>query len=113
MKSVITIGLMLLFYTAFSQSFPAYCVYLVRGNVMVNDISGKQKQLLQKASLFDTNTVTIGNNSELQLINKDGKFLRLAVPETFQVEKAGYAIQGKPPPGDYSYLLQNVIRGNV
>lgn len=65
------------------QSFPDYCVYLVRGNVTITNVHVKDKKVSQNQFINKGDVINVSKNSEVQMFNRNGKFLTLNKPGNY------------------------------
>jgi hypothetical protein len=69
--------------------FPEYYVYLLKGSVMVNKANATPEKIKLNQYLTDEDVLTIANNSEITLLNKEAKLLVLNTAGTVRVKELG------------------------
>src|ERR1700704_1642603 len=79
--------------------FPEYCVYLVRGDVSVVKMNAKPHRVIQKDLIYKDDVITVLKNSEVQLINKEGKYLVLTAPGSYKNADLSTKMQVSSAPG--------------
>ena len=70
-----------------TASFPEYYVYLLKGNVTVNKADAKPQKIKLNQYLYEDDVLTIAENSEITLLNKEAKLLVLNIAGSTEVKK--------------------------
>ena len=83
---------------------PEYCVYLVKGDVTVNNTGQNPQKIKQNQYLFNDQVLLLRKSSEITLINKDAKLLVLNTVGTIKVSDLAKRFSSSSPSITKTYL---------
>ena len=104
MKIFFSLSIIFQAYFSNAQTLPEYCVYLVKGDVNIQNKNVQSRPARQKDFVFADDVITIGKNAQLQLVNKDAKYISLHSEGNYKVADLNKKLQTSPPGITKTYL---------
>ena len=95
MKYIIIVSLFTVSYC--TAQLPKYYVYLVKGNAELFKAGAKPSAIKQNVFVFNDNTISLKKNSEITLVDNDGKFVVLHTPGNYKTRDIANKNRPKMP----------------
>lgn len=103
MKLIFTCVALLVALFGFTQA-PAYCIYLMSGEVTVSSKGKQPEKAKLNQFLTDNQELKLGNKAQVTLVNKESKYLVLATPGTYPVSGLSQNLKNYPPGVTQKYV---------